>query len=121
MRISRHNAACQLIHAAIRKTANGGGALHSSPDLVLVMADAGTQPMTTGEDIRSLSPTHEELTLHKSAETHSHDWLAPLPTREEVSKRRNTEVSQDPRYIHWGLSASISDEECITAPRRLPD
>ena len=121
MRISRHNAACQLIHAAIRKTAKGGGALHSAPGLALVMADTGTQPMTTGEDIRSLSPTPEELTSHKSAETHPHDWLAPLPTREEVSKRRHTDVSQDPKYIHWGLSASISDEECITAPRRLPD
>jgi hypothetical protein len=30
MRISRHDAACQLIHAAIRKTTNGGGALHSA-------------------------------------------------------------------------------------------
>ena len=42
MRISRHNAACQLIHAAIRKTSKGGGALHSAPDLRLVMADTGT-------------------------------------------------------------------------------
>ena len=39
LRISRHNAACQLVHAAIRKTAKGGGALHNAPDLVLVMAD----------------------------------------------------------------------------------
>jgi len=46
LRISRHNAACQLIHAAIRKTAKGGGALHSAPDLVLVTTDTGTQPMT---------------------------------------------------------------------------
>jgi hypothetical protein len=28
LRISRHNAACQLVHAAIRKTAKRGGALH---------------------------------------------------------------------------------------------
>ena len=47
MRINRHNAACQLIHAAIRKAAKGGGALHSAPDLVLVMTDTGTQRMTT--------------------------------------------------------------------------
>jgi hypothetical protein len=33
LRITRHNAACQLIHAAIRKTAKEGGALHSAPDL----------------------------------------------------------------------------------------
>ena len=38
--ISRHNAACQLVHAAIRKSAKGWGALHIAPDLVLVTADA---------------------------------------------------------------------------------
>ena len=42
--ISRHNAACQLIHAAIQKSAKGGAALHSAPDLVLVTADAGSLP-----------------------------------------------------------------------------
>ena len=47
LRISRNNAACQLIHAAIRKTAKGGGALHSAPDLVFVMVDTDTQTMTT--------------------------------------------------------------------------
>jgi hypothetical protein len=47
LRISHHNAACHLIHAAIRKTTKGGGVLYSAPDLVLVTADTGTQPMTT--------------------------------------------------------------------------
>ena len=42
MRISRHNSACQLVHAAIRKTTKGGGALNSAPDLILVMSDTGT-------------------------------------------------------------------------------
>ncbi len=42
LRIGRHNAACQLIHAAIRKTAKGGGALHSALDLVLVAAHRDT-------------------------------------------------------------------------------
>ena len=41
--ISRHNAACQLIHAAIRNSAKCGGALYSADDLRLVAADAGTQ------------------------------------------------------------------------------
>ena len=121
LRISRHNAACQLIHAAIRKTAKGGGALHSAPDLVLIMADTGVQPMTTGEDIQSLSPTPEEHTHHRVPETPSHDWLAPIPTAMEISLRRRTDVSQDPRYTKWGRSASTSDEECIKAPSRLPD
>jgi len=51
LRISRHNAACQLVHAAIRKTAKGGGALHSATDLILVMADTNVQPTTTRDSI----------------------------------------------------------------------
>ncbi len=51
LRISHHNAACQLVHAAIRKTAKGGGALHRAPHLILVMADTCVQPMTTGDSI----------------------------------------------------------------------
>ena len=39
LRISRHNAACQFVHPAICKTAKGGGAFHSAPYLILVMAD----------------------------------------------------------------------------------
>jgi hypothetical protein len=36
LRITRHNAACQLVHAAIRESSKGGGALHTVPDLVLI-------------------------------------------------------------------------------------
>ena len=39
LRISRHNAACQRVHTAIRKTAKGGVALYSAPDLIVGMAD----------------------------------------------------------------------------------
>jgi len=39
--ISHHNAACQLIHAAIRNSAKGGGALYAAKDLRLVAANAG--------------------------------------------------------------------------------
>ena len=42
-RIDRHNVACQFMHAVIRKTVKGGGALNNSSDLVLVAADTGTQ------------------------------------------------------------------------------
>jgi hypothetical protein len=45
--ISRHNAARQPIHAAIRKSAKGGAALHSAPDLVLLTADTESQPQTS--------------------------------------------------------------------------
>ena len=121
LRISRHNAACQLVHVAIRKTAMGGGALHSAPDLVLVMTDTGTQHMTTGESIESLSPTSEITSLSPTTETLPHDWFAPLPTSEEIRRRNHTDVSQDPIYNQWGLSATVRDAECPAAPRRIPD
>ena len=54
-RIGIHNAACRLIHAAIRKNAKGGGALHSAPDLVLVATDTSTLLQTTTDSIETLS------------------------------------------------------------------
>ncbi len=45
--ISRHNVACQLIYAVIRKSAKDGGALYNAPDLVLVTADADSHPQTS--------------------------------------------------------------------------
>ena len=56
LRINRHNAACQLVHATIHKIAKGGGALHTAPELVLVAADTSSQPQTTGETLELLSP-----------------------------------------------------------------
>jgi len=86
------------------------------------MADAGTQPMTTGAHIESHSPTSEETNrLSPSTETSPHDWLAPLSTSEETHHRRHIDVSQDPRYNHWGISAADGDAECTAAPHRLPD
>ena len=120
MRISRHNAACQLVHAVIRETAKGGGALHSAPDLVLVMADTGTHPMTTGDYVESLSPTSEDTNLSPTTETPpTHDWFAPMSTSEEIRHRLHTDVSQAPRYNQWGLSAAVGDDECTAAPRRI--
>ena len=121
MRISRHNAACQLVHAAIRKTAKGGGALHSAPDLILVMADTCVQPMTTGDSIESLSTTSENTDPSPTRETIPQDWFAPLPTMEEIHRRTHNDVSLDPRYNHWGLSAAAGDDECTAAPSRIPD
>ena len=68
LRISGHNAACQLIHAAIRKKTKGSGALHSALDLVLVMADTGTQSMITRDSIESLSSTAEDTNLPPATE-----------------------------------------------------
>jgi hypothetical protein len=52
LRISRHNAACQLIYAAIHKTTKRGAALHCAPHLVLVMAETGSQSMIPGDSLK---------------------------------------------------------------------
>jgi ribonuclease HI len=62
--ISRHNTACQLIHAAIRSAFKGGGALYSPHDLRLITMDTGTKHQTTDEDIAELTtPTSEDQAL----------------------------------------------------------
>jgi hypothetical protein len=58
--IRRHNAACQWVHAAIRKTAKGGGALHKASELTMVVADTSNQPQTPDETLVILSPTTDE-------------------------------------------------------------
>ena len=55
--ISKHNAACQLAHAAIRTALKGGGNLHSPHDLTLVSMDAGSKPQTP-ESTYTTSPQH---------------------------------------------------------------
>ena len=85
------------------------------------MADTSTQHMTTGDSIESLSPTSEDINLPPTTETPQYDWFAPLPTSEDVRRRRHTYVSQDFRYNHWGLSAATGDAECTVAPSRIPD
>ena len=52
--IRRHNAACQLIHAAIRNSAKGGGARYAAEDLRLVAVNAGNQHQTMEETLASL-------------------------------------------------------------------
>ena len=62
--ISRHYAACQLTHAAIRSALKGGGTLYSPHDLRLVTMDAGIKHQTTDEDITDLTaPTLDEQVL----------------------------------------------------------
>jgi hypothetical protein len=85
LRIGRHNAACQLIHAAIRKTSKGGGANHSAPDLVLISADTGTLLQTKAGSLAALysqlgSPTSSQDLGHTPSETNFHpNWLDPIP------------------------------------------
>ena len=85
------------------------------------MADTGTQSMTTDESLESLSSTEEDNNPFSNPETPLHDWLAPLPTSEDTCCMRHTDVSQDPIYNDWGLSATDGDVDCTTPPRRTPD
>ena len=85
------------------------------------MADTGTQPMTTGDSLESLSPTSKDTNLPPNTETLQYEWFAPLPTSEDVRRMQQTDVSQDIRYNLWGLSAAAEDEECAAAPSRIPD
>jgi hypothetical protein len=50
-----------------------------------------------------------------------HDWLTPLATSADIRRKRHTDVSRDPRYNHWGLSAVDGDVECTAAPHRIPN
>ena len=77
--------------------------------------------MTTGDSIESFYPTSENINLTPTTETPPHDWFAPLSTSEDFRSRRHTDVSQDPRYNHWGISAADGDAECTAAPRRIPN
>jgi hypothetical protein len=65
---SQHNAACQFIHATIRKATKVSGALHIAPDLALVTADAGTQPQLTEEITEFLYSTQLSDDEHPTRE-----------------------------------------------------
>jgi len=59
--IRRHNAACQLIHAAIRNSAKLGSTLYAAENLRVVAADSGNQPQTTEETLAAIvTPLHED-------------------------------------------------------------
>jgi hypothetical protein len=101
-RISRNNSVCQLVHAAIRKTSKGGGALHSAPDVVLVATDTGSQFQTSVATLAFLSFVPEGENIDPRAAATPIDWLAPLYTMKDIRRRRHTDISQDPRYIYRG-------------------
>ena len=116
--ISRHNAACQLVHAAIRNAAKGGGALYGADDLRLVMADAGTRTHTPLGTLTSLAFTSQDDS-HTQGEQHPQttEWLEPLPPEADTRHKRHTDVSQDPRY---NQVSTHTDTECTSAPTRIP-
>jgi len=117
LRTNHYNAACQLVHAAIRETARGGGALHIAPDLVLVAAYAGSQSQTSDATLASLSSAPEGENTDPRVVATPLDWLASLPTMEDIHGTRHT----DPMYNQRGLSTADGDVECTTAPCRVPE
>ncbi len=108
------------------KPRKGGRALYAAPYLVLVAADTGTMPQTPGgildaftQHSRHQFPSPEEETL-VSEKLSQHDWLdTPCPNSDRHP--RHTDVSHDLRYTFGNLSAAEGDEECTTAPRRIPE
>jgi hypothetical protein len=48
------------------------------------------------------------------------DWLESLPNVEVTSRKRHTDVSQDPRYTIQDLSASDGDAKCTEVLARIP-
>ena len=81
LHINCHNAACQLVHAAIRKTSKRGGALQTAPDLLLITNDTGIQSQTAKESLDLLSPyfgstsSNEGDDPHPRDDTSHSDWL----------------------------------------------
>ena len=105
--ISRHNAACQLIHVAIRSSAKGGGALYGTEDLRPVAADAGNQNQTTEAELSLVTPS--QVDMHQDHKPHllTTEWLEPLPPNAENSApeihRCLTEPKIRPRKHSWRL------------------
>jgi hypothetical protein len=96
--INRHNAACKLIHEAIREAAKGGAALHSLSDLVLVTANTGSQPHTTLASIETLLSTTPAEDPGDMGDTNTpRDWMEPFPSTEETRRIRDTDVPLNPK------------------------
>jgi len=125
--ISRHNAACQLVYAAVHNTSKGGGILHAAPDLVLISADTCIQLQITEEGLDLLSTqlgipsSFEGDDLSMRELTSPSDRLEPMPNPTSIHRMRNMDISQDPRYRPGGLSAEDGDSECTAVPCRIPN
>ena len=119
--ISKHNAACLLTHAAIRKAFKGGGTLHSPHTLRLVSADAGTKTQTPGALMAVLSTPDSPPVLQPEPR----DWLdleldtatTPTPQRHP----RHVDVSADIRDLLHQREANDHDQECTSAPNYIPE
>jgi hypothetical protein len=78
--ISRHNAACQLTHAAIRTAFKGGGTIYSPHDLRLVSTDAGSKHQAIEDDLEAFTfPPSQDQEYHSQKQQQqpplTTDWL----------------------------------------------
>ena len=119
--ISRHNATCQLAHVDIRKSAKGGGGAPQCPGLSHGHGGCGFTPanITSSLETVCFARTAEENTYDVALHTHQ-EWLDPLPSTANTRNKRHTDVSQDPRFTHQGLTASTYVAGCTTALNLIP-
>ena len=124
--ISRHNAACQLTHAAIRTAFKGGGTIYSPHDLRLVSTDAGSKHQTIEDDLEAFTfPPSQDHEYHSQKQQQqpplTTDWLNP-PTHNTPHPRRNrrVDVSIDTKTLPTQGAAATHDEEGAVAPRYIP-
>ena len=82
--ISRHNAACHLTHGGIRTASKGGDTIYSPHDLILIAMDAGTELLTTDEDMNDLNP-HPHM--HNTISPHHHDTTQNGYSRQDLPLR----------------------------------
>ncbi len=120
--IGRHNAACQLTHAAIRITFKGGGTLYSPHDLCLITMNAGTKHQTTDEDITELTtPTRKDQDLTTQSPLPNIDWLSDSPRNAPTPQRNcRVDVSINTKTLPSQGVATIHDKEGKKAPRYIP-
>jgi hypothetical protein len=93
--INRHNAACQLTHAAIRTAFKCGGTLYSPHDLRQVTMDAGTKHQTTNKGITAITaPILDDQDHVTQTPPPNTDWLSDSPRTASTPQRdRRVDVS----------------------------
>jgi hypothetical protein len=87
--ISRHNAACWLVHTTIHNVVKSGRALYRAKDIFLATTYASSLPQTTTEDEEAIVtpvPTLDVNHQHVFFNT-TEDWLAPISPVEALQRR----------------------------------
>jgi hypothetical protein len=123
--IKKHNAAVQLVHAAIRQASKGGAALHRSP-LTLISCDAGNISQTTSAQLAALltDDAPEPPPLLPTDTSHLLDLLDP-DLFKTVDTRNYTDVSIEAKIalsqLYQHTQTDTGNHDPINAPSYLPD